>query len=264
MNPRNFSLPQRAAELKKLPSQNIKGSQRLKGFIEVSNRYGPRLVLFVVVTAFLLSALSGLPNKSLSGGAQVSAATESISTFASDCSTPDASFNLGETVCAVATGAQLPISGRRQRRFQWVAPDGTVLQLTDIVSDPQSDSFTIPATGEFAQVGTWVVKTINNSGAGFASTSFIVRNPANASADISVVKNGPFQAAAGANVTYTIFVTNRGPDTAQNVVLTDGVPANTTFVSESQVLRPDRQLHKPVFGQQHRLDRLHYRESGYQ
>ena len=248
MNPRNFSLPQRIAESKKLLSQNRNGSLRLKGFIEVSNRYGPRLVLFVVITAFLLSTLSGLPNKSLYGGAQVSAATESVSTFASDCSTPDASFNLGETVCAVVTGAQLPISGRRQRRIQWVAPDGTVLKLTDVVSDPQSDSFTIPATGEFAQAGTWVVKTINNSGAGFASTSFIVSNPANASADLSLIKNGPFQAAAGTNITYTIYLSNRGPNSAQNVVLTDAVPANTTFVSESQVSGPTASCTNPSSG----------------
>ena len=248
MNPRNFSLPQRVAGSKKLLSRNQNGSRRLKGFIEVSNRYGPRLVLFAVMSAFLLSTLSGLPNKSLSGGAQVSAASESVSTFAPDCSTPDASFNLGETVCAVVTGAQLPISGRRQRRIQWVAPDGTVLKSTDIVSDPQSDSFTLPATGEFAQVGTWFVKTVNNGGAGFASTSFIVRNPAVASADLSLIKNGPFQAAAGTSITYTIYLTNRGPDSAQNVVITDVVPGNTTFVSESQVSGPTASCTNPSSG----------------
>ena len=248
MNPRTRSLPQRAAESKKLLSQNRNGSRRLKGFIEVSNRYGPRLVLFVVMTSFLLSTLSGLPDKSFSGGAQVSAATESINTFAPDCSTPDATFNLGDTVCAVVTGAQLPISGRRQRRFQWVAPDGTVLKLTDIVSDPQSDSFTLPATGDFAQPGTWVVKTINNGGAGFASKSFIVSDPANASADLSLIKNGPFQAAAGTNITYTIYLTNRGPNSAQNVVLTDSIPANATFVSESQVSGPTASCTNPSSG----------------
>jgi len=36
---------------------------------------------------------------------------------------------------------------------------------------------------------------------------------------------------AGANVTYTLTLRNNGPDTALNVVLTDPIPANTTFVS---------------------------------
>src|ERR1044072_390172 len=52
-------------------------------------------------------------------------ASESIGTFASDCETPKTIFNLGDTVCAVATGSLLgsvtdgvPV----QRRFQWVSP----------------------------------------------------------------------------------------------------------------------------------------------
>ncbi|MFD0596940.1 hypothetical protein ACFQZ4_35660 [Catellatospora coxensis] len=36
---------------------------------------------------------------------------------------------------------------------------------------------------------------------------------------------------AGANLTYTIAVRNEGPGTAESVVLRDGIPAGTTFVS---------------------------------
>jgi uncharacterized repeat protein (TIGR01451 family) len=39
---------------------------------------------------------------------------------------------------------------------------------------------------------------------------------------------------SGANITYTLTLTNSGPNDAQNVVLTDPVPANTTFVSFTQ------------------------------
>jgi uncharacterized repeat protein (TIGR01451 family) len=54
----------------------------------------------------------------------------------------------------------------------------------------------------------------------------------NAQADLSVVKvDTPDPVAAGANLTYTITVTNAGPGTAQNVLLTDAIPANTTFVA---------------------------------
>jgi uncharacterized repeat protein (TIGR01451 family) len=248
MDLHSFSLPQLAGGFKKLVSQSRKASRRRKRLVEISNRFGPRLILFTVITSLFLSSLSFLPDHRFSRGAQVSAASEAVNTFASDCSTPDAAFTLGETVCAVVTDAQLPISGLRQRRVQWVAPDGNVVQQTDITSSPQSNSFTIPATGPLAQVGTWSVKTIDNGGAGRASTRFIVRNPANASTDVSVTKSGPVQAAAGTNVTYTVSVINRGPDDAQNVVLTDGVPANTTFVSETQTSGPGATCTNPSSG----------------
>ncbi|MCL1918088.1 MAG: isopeptide-forming domain-containing fimbrial protein [Peptococcaceae bacterium] len=50
--------------------------------------------------------------------------------------------------------------------------------------------------------------------------------PIEKSADISVVKTGsPAQATAGGLVTYTLVVSNAGPSDAQNVILTDGLPA---------------------------------------
>lgn len=69
-------------------------------------------------------------------------------------------------------------------------------------------------------------------------------NPANNSAsaatnlltaDVAITKNGsPATVAAGSNVTWTIVVTNNGPDAASNVTMTDALPANTTFVSLNQ------------------------------
>ena len=53
-----------------------------------------------------------------------------------------------------------------------------------------------------------------------------------AQADLSVTKtDSPDPVNAGANLTYTITVTNSGPSDAQNVMLSDPLPANTTFVS---------------------------------
>ncbi len=52
-------------------------------------------------------------------------------------------------------------------------------------------------------------------------------------ADIAVGKTGPAAVQAGANVTYTISVTNLGPSTASNVVAVDTLPSNATFVSAS-------------------------------
>ncbi|HEX8140179.1 MAG TPA: Calx-beta domain-containing protein [Pyrinomonadaceae bacterium] len=52
------------------------------------------------------------------------------------------------------------------------------------------------------------------------------------SADLSVSKtDSPDPVAIGNNITYTITVTNGGPDTATSAVLSESVPTNTTFRS---------------------------------
>jgi uncharacterized repeat protein (TIGR01451 family) len=53
------------------------------------------------------------------------------------------------------------------------------------------------------------------------------------SADVQVTKTGPATVQPGANATYTITVTNNGPNAAANVGLVDAVPPGTTFVSIS-------------------------------
>jgi uncharacterized repeat protein (TIGR01451 family) len=52
-----------------------------------------------------------------------------------------------------------------------------------------------------------------------------------APADMSVIKTGPATANAGTVISYTITVTNGGPNPAINATLTDTVPAGTTFSS---------------------------------
>src|SRR6266446_901157 len=53
-------------------------------------------------------------------------------------------------------------------------------------------------------------------------------------ADLGVTKTANTDsAAAGSNVTYTIEVTNVGPDAAANATLNDPLPAGMTFVSRS-------------------------------
>jgi hypothetical protein len=122
----------------------------------------------LAAAALILFTLAAPPFAALSSA-------ERISTFATDCATAKSAFNLGDTVCAVATGAPLPANGFRQRRFEWVAPDGMVTRQTDITTDPQRDSFTIPASGQFAQAGKWTVKTVDNSAEGYAIATFVVQ-----------------------------------------------------------------------------------------
>ncbi|HEY0544736.1 MAG TPA: immunoglobulin-like domain-containing protein [Pyrinomonadaceae bacterium] len=173
---------------------------------------------------------------------------ETIDTFASDCATPKNSFFLGNTVCAQATGAPPPFLGVKQRRFQWIAPDGTVARLADITLDPQNDSYTIPTTGPFAQVGTWAVRTIKNNGSVATLTRFVVRDPSNARVDLNVTKISQLEVKAGGNAVYTVTVENRGPDDAQNVTLTDDVPANMTFLSDTQNFGPSFTCTDPAVG----------------
>src|ERR1051325_5799102 len=56
----------------------------------------------------------------------------------------------------------------------------------------------------------------------------------NTQADAGIVKTGPATAVNGTDVTYTVTVTNNGPSNAANVVMIEGNPPNTTFVSETQ------------------------------
>lgn len=52
------------------------------------------------------------------------------------------------------------------------------------------------------------------------------------SADISITKLGlPDPVASGGDLTYTLTVTNNGPSTASNVVVTETYPAGFTYSS---------------------------------
>jgi uncharacterized repeat protein (TIGR01451 family) len=67
-----------------------------------------------------------------------------------------------------------------------------------------------------------------NSGGG--EDAFVAKI-ATADADVQVTNSAPKTVATGADLTYTITAGNNGPDTAPGVVVTDTVPAGSTFVS---------------------------------
>ena len=87
---------------------------------------------------------------------------------------------------------------------------------------------------------TFVVNSTDNVGnSALRTVNYTVVNnppPGSASADLSITmsSDAPNQGiSSGGNIAYTIVVANAGPDTANNVVITDYMPAGTSFVSAS-------------------------------
>ena len=71
---------------------------------------------------------------------------------------------------------------------------------------------------------------------------------AQSSADLAVSKFGPAEAPAGSDVSYSITVSNFGPDDATGVTLTDSIPAGMTFVSKAQNSGPAFICSAPAVG----------------
>ncbi|HEV7505145.1 MAG TPA: Calx-beta domain-containing protein [Thermoanaerobaculia bacterium] len=93
-----------------------------------------------------------------------------------------------------------------------LTPSGTILTNTATASSTTAD----PNPGNESGTATTTVATLA------------------ASADLSVTKvDTPDPVTAGANLTYTITVTNAGPNWAASVSLSDTLPVGTTFVSLS-------------------------------
>jgi uncharacterized repeat protein (TIGR01451 family) len=162
-----------------------------------------------------------------------------ISTYTPDCLTPKTSFVLGNTVCATAAATG---GAAARRRVVWIDPSGNARQVDDITSDPQSFSFGIPLTQTSVvgdqtvdNRGKWKANIISSRASLIATTTFVVTDPVNPSADLSAVKfSESSTVSAGSNTKFFISVYNNGPDAAVNAALSDPLPANTTFYSITQ------------------------------
>jgi len=165
----------------------------------------------------------------------VQALPESIATFATDCATPKLDFNLGESVCAKATGVpSLPFFF--QYRVSWISPDGLVVQSEAASTDPNTHYTYSPMSA-----GTWRVNLTRANGSVRQSAVFTVHNTANVAADVFVQKfarDGNASVPAGSNIAFILIVGNAGPDTAANVSLIDSKPSGSTLVSFTQQSGP--------------------------
>lgn len=191
------------------------------------------------------------------------AAPETIETFASNCTTPKTDFDLGETVCAKISG--VPIGPLYPAlRIGWVSPYGSLTQGGNITTDPQNFTYLIPTsqTQTFTDAGggtvvvdnrgTWSVSTFSRLDGSFrAKADFTVHDPATPYVDLYATQDVSAQESqvnAGSSSAFHLFVANNGPDAAQNVVLTDNVPANTTFVAIVQSSGPTFSCSAPAVG----------------
>lgn len=165
-----------------------------------------------------------------------------ISTYDATCTTPKTSFVLGETVCAKASGVAVNTSF--PNRISWSDAEGFIRESADITADPQTDTFTLPATQTSViggttvdNRGTWRANFTRSSGRSIAVAPFTVSDPLLPAADVSVQKfqrDANTQIYSGNNVAFIILVQNNGPDKANSVNLIDSLPSGATLASFNQ------------------------------
>jgi uncharacterized repeat protein (TIGR01451 family) len=169
-------------------------------------------------------------------------AAEGIATFADDCSTPKSDFNLGEVVCAKASGVPTTVF---PWHVLWIDTGGFVRQSDDAVADDQYPyRFTLPATatsdvnGQMVNnLGTWKVNLTRSNGAVRQTARFVVHQPTNPASDVFVQKfvhSASSSVSSGDNISFTLVVGNAGPDDAAGVHLIDSVPTGASLVQFTQ------------------------------
>jgi uncharacterized repeat protein (TIGR01451 family) len=133
----------------------------------------------------------------------------------------------GRTASDAAGSMETPVlvpAGTGQANYKDFTSGGRAGDLSGINVDPGNGTFW--AANEFAN-------TEATANWGTAVANFAPSAPTN-SADMAVTASGPSTVTAGTTVTYTITLTNNGPSAAAGVVLTDTLPAGSTFVSLTQ------------------------------
>ena len=175
------------------------------------------------------------------------ASVETVAIYQADCTTPASAFTIGQTaqMCAKLTNAPLGLrSTQVQRRLVIVGPGGYIRSKMDVsgLSTTATLLFTIPATattlvgGETVDNrGEWQAASISTrDGSARAAASFTVSDPAQPVGTLYLVKVvSSTEVDAGGYATFKLLLVNFGPDAAANVEVTDAIPANTTFYSES-------------------------------
>ena len=125
-------------------------------------------------------------------------------------------------------------------------PNGLFQGETTLIAGSGSQTSTLSRWGDYSMLAVdptddctfWFTSEYyaSSSPAGWQTRigSFKFASCSAASADLALTKtDSPDPVTAGSNLTYTISVTNSGPDGATGVTVTDTLPASVTFVSAS-------------------------------
>lgn len=180
------------------------------------------------------------------------AASESVQTFAANCTTPKDIFAQGDTVCVKATVPFSFLLGFR--RINIVDPSNVVRASEIVTSLTHEFSFTLPATDEttiggqvFDNRGAWRADLSTVTSARRASTFFDVsaNTPAANLQIVAAVDHGTV--ASGGTLVVAVYVLNAGPDAAENVVVTPPSHPGLTLESfaDTDLVAPNNECAAP-------------------
>ncbi len=149
---------------------------------------------------------------------------EEIATYAADCTTPQSTFEVGDTACAKATG---PINDTY--KIHWVNAQGEGVE-TDLISAANPT-----ATWVVTASGNWKAY-LSDSDSLRALVHFGGSDPDVPAVDLSVSDSavGSSGFVSDGVITYEVWVLNNGPDVASNVSLVQTVPNNAVRQVSSQ------------------------------
>ena len=134
-------------------------------------------------------------------------------------------FNAGPAFAQV----QVPEVGS----FTLPAGESVTIEFKADINDPfptTESSVSNQGTVTFGTSGTVLTDDPDVAGTNNPTVTPVIQE---IDADLSIAKSGPTQVATGGTITYTLMVSNSGPDAAPNVVVTDTLPSGVTFVSAS-------------------------------
>ena len=163
------------------------------------------------------------------------------------------SLSLTDAIPAGTTFVSFTAPGGWANTTPPVGGTGTVTSTNPLLAAASTANFTlVVAVGASVASGATVTNTASvaatSADPNLANNTATVVTSVSTSADVSITKSGPPNASPGSNATYNITVTNVGPSNAQAVVMTDPLPAGTTFVSELQNTGPAFVCVNPAVG----------------
>jgi uncharacterized repeat protein (TIGR01451 family) len=136
----------------------------------------------------------------------------------------------GTTFLAGPAGCSLPVGGTFSCTGITLAGGANIALTVLVVVDAATPAGTVLINTATATSDLPDPNLVNNT----ATTTTTVVAPG-----LAVTKgDAPDPVTPGANLTYTVDITNGGPTAAQTVVFADALPAGTTFVSETQTGGP--------------------------